>query len=54
MNPVTSSVSALLNFNGAKVGVLEDGGKELNRVGELLKSENREDPNHAKLAGVVG
>ncbi len=39
-----------VGLNGAKVGVLEDDGKELNRVGELLASENREDPNHAKLA----
>jgi len=39
-----------VGLNGAKVGVLEDGGKELDRVGELLVSENRKDANHAKLA----
>ncbi len=39
-----------VGLNGAKVGVLEDDGKELKRVGELLKTENREDPNHASLA----
>ncbi len=39
-----------VGLNGAKVGVLEDDGKELNRVGELLKSENREDPNQASLS----
>lgn len=39
-----------VGLNGAKVGVLEDGGKELNRAGEILELENRNDPNHAKLA----
>lgn len=39
-----------VGLNGAKVGVLEDNAKELDRVGELLKSENREDSNHAALA----
>lgn len=37
-------------LNGAKVGVLEDGGAELARVGELLESTNKTDDNHAKLA----
>jgi len=39
-----------VGLDGAKVGVLEDGGKELNRVGELLAKENRKDDNQAKLA----
>lgn len=39
-----------VGLDGAKVGVLDDGGKELNRVGELLKTESREDKNHAELA----
>lgn len=39
-----------VGLDGAKVGVLEDGGKELERVGEILKLENRTDPNHARLA----
>jgi MFS family permease len=39
-----------VGLDGAKVGVLEDGGKELTRVGELLVKENKKDDNHAKLA----
>lgn len=39
-----------VGLNGLKVAVLEDGGNELARVGELLETQNREDPNHAKLA----
>lgn len=39
-----------VGLDGAKVGVLEDGGKELNRVGELLEKEGKKDENHAKLA----
>lgn len=39
-----------VGLNGAKVGVLEDDGKELARVGELLAAENREDANHRQLA----
>ncbi len=36
-------------LDGAKVGVIEDGGKELDRVQELLVAENRTDKNHADL-----
>jgi len=39
-----------VGLDGAKVGVLEDGGKELARVGALLTKENKTDENHAKLA----
>jgi MFS family permease len=39
-----------IGLNGAKVGVLEDQGKELARTGELLKEQNKTDPNHEKLA----
>jgi hypothetical protein len=39
-----------VGLDGAKVGVLDDGGKELQRAGELLVKEKKEDPNHAKLA----
>ncbi len=39
-----------VGLDGAKVGVLEDGGKELARVGEILQTEQREDANHAQLA----
>ncbi len=39
-----------VGLDGAKVGILEDGGKELARAGELLKKENKTDENHAKLA----
>ncbi|MBI1345359.1 MFS transporter [bacterium] len=40
----------VVGLDGAKVGVLEDGGKELDRVSELLATEKREDKNHAELA----
>lgn len=40
-----------VGLNGAKVGVLEDGGKELGRVGELLAKEKKTDENYTKLAG---
>jgi MFS family permease len=40
----------VVGLDGAKVGVLEDGGKELARAGEILKKEGKTDPNHAKLA----
>lgn len=39
-----------VGLDGAKVGVLEDNGKELDRVGELLKTQGRQDENHARLA----
>ncbi len=39
-----------VGLDGAKVGVLEDGGKELQRAGELLAKENKTDENQAKLA----
>ncbi len=39
-----------VGLDGAKVGVLEDNGKELKRVETLLQNENRKDENHAKLA----
>ncbi len=39
-----------VGLDGAKVGVLDDGGKELTRAGELLAKENKTDENHAKLA----
>jgi MFS family permease len=39
-----------VGLNGAKVGVLEDDGKELNRAGEILAQENKTDANHAELA----
>lgn len=39
-----------VGLNGAKVGVLEDGGKELKRAGDLLAKENKKDENHAALA----
>jgi hypothetical protein len=38
-----------VGLDGAKVGILEDNGKELKRVGELLVKEKREDKNHAQL-----
>lgn len=40
----------VVGLDGAKVGVLEDGAKELTRVDELLKQENKTAENHAKLA----
>jgi len=39
-----------VGLDGAKVGVLEDGGKELTRAGELLAKDGKEDKNHAELA----
>lgn len=39
-----------VGLNGAKVGVLEDGGKELDRAGTLLAKQNRTDKNQAELA----
>jgi MFS family permease len=39
-----------VGLDGAKVGILDDGGKELKRVGDLLAKENKTDENHAKLA----
>lgn len=38
-----------VGLNGAKVGVLEDGGKELTRAGELLAKEGKQDANNAAL-----
>ncbi|WP_437188141.1 MFS transporter [Planctomicrobium sp. SH668] len=37
-------------LDGAKVAALDDDGKEIKRVTELLKAENRTDANHEKLA----
>ena len=37
-------------LDGAKVGVLEDGGKELARASELLKSQGRADKNNEELS----
>jgi hypothetical protein len=39
-----------IGLDGAKVGVLDDGGKELNRVGELLAKENKTDANYSQLS----
>lgn len=39
-----------VGLDGAKVGVLDDGGKELNRVGELLAKENKTDANYSQLS----
>jgi MFS family permease len=39
-----------VGLNGSKVAVLDDGGKELARAGELLTKEGKKDENHAKLA----
>ena len=39
-----------VGLDGAKVGVLDDGGKELARAGTLLEKEGKKDENHAKLA----
>ncbi len=39
-----------VGLDGAKVGVLEDAGKELTRAGEILAMENKQDANHAVLA----
>lgn len=39
----------VVGLDGAKVGVLDDGGKELARVSELLAKEQKKDANHAQL-----
>lgn len=39
-----------VGLDGAKVGVLEDGGAELDRVGKLLTESGTEDENHAAQA----
>ncbi len=39
-----------VGLDGAKVGVLDDHGKELERAGTLLAEEHREDSNHTRLA----
>ena len=39
-----------VGLDGAKVGILDDGGKELTRTGALLAKEGKKDENHAKLA----
>ncbi|MCA9065351.1 MAG: MFS transporter [Planctomycetaceae bacterium] len=49
-------VSSFMGFttvglDGAKVGVLDDNGKELDRVSELLKSQDKSDKQHESLAG---
>jgi MFS family permease len=38
-----------VGLDGAKVGVLEDGGKELARADELLKQQGKDDANHKAL-----
>lgn len=38
-----------VGLDGAKVGVLEDGGKELARADELLTKQGKKDPNHDAL-----
>lgn len=40
----------VVGLDGAKVGVLEDGGKELARAGEILKKEGKSDKNQEELA----
>lgn len=40
----------VVGLDGAKVGVLEDGGKELARAGEILKKEGKTDKNQEELA----
>lgn len=40
-----------VGLDGAKVGVLEDNGKELARASELAEKENRKDANVAALSG---
>ncbi|MFO0980073.1 MAG: MFS transporter [Planctomycetaceae bacterium] len=40
----------VVGLDGAKVGVLDDNGKELARAGELLKKENKTDDNQAALS----
>ncbi|MFY9252279.1 MAG: MFS transporter [Fuerstiella sp.] len=39
-----------VGLDGAKVGILEDQGKELARVAKLLEESKTEDPNHAALS----
>lgn len=39
-----------VGLDGAKVGAITDGGKELDRVGKLLVQQNIKDENHDKLA----
>jgi MFS family permease len=41
---------SVVGLNGAKVGVLEDDGKELARAGEILKKDGKTDENQAALA----
>lgn len=41
---------SVVGLNGAKVGVLEDGGKELTRAGEILKKDGKTDVNQEALA----
>ncbi len=43
-------VFKVVGLDGAKVGVLDDGGKELDRAGAILEKEGKTDPNHAQLA----
>ncbi|MCA9057985.1 MAG: MFS transporter [Planctomycetaceae bacterium] len=43
-----------VGLDGAKVGVLEDGGKELDRVSELLASQKEENKQHEALAAWWG
>lgn len=38
-----------VGLNGSKVAILDDGGKELSRAGELIAKEGKKDENHAKL-----
>jgi len=40
----------VVGLDGAKVGVLEDGGAELARAGQILESEGKSDRNHEELA----
>lgn len=40
----------VVGLDGAKVGVLDDGGKELTRAGEILKKEGKSDKNQEALA----
>ncbi len=39
-----------VGLDGAKVGVLEDDGKELKRAGDILAKEGKSDANHAALS----
>ena len=43
-----------VGLDGSKVAILEDGGKELSRAGEILVKEGRTDANHEKLASWWG